>query len=295
MTGTSVFEGIRGYWSDADKELYLFRIKEHLRRLEQSAKIVRIPLKFASADLTTACVAVARANEFREDIHFLVTVYLGLSDDLIMMSPTDETIVSVTAIPRGGKSIGERGISCEISSWRRISEADMPPRVKAGANYYHGRFARLEAAVNGVDNSIFLDGNGNVTEANGAAVMIVRDGVVFTPPVTDGILESITRQTIFELAAEQEIAVVERHIGRTELYISDEVFVCGTGSELTAVASVDGIEIGDGKAGPITRHLQTHYRDVVRGVDSSRRDWLTPVYADPFVQLQHGRREAGPA
>ncbi|HVU76637.1 MAG TPA: branched-chain-amino-acid transaminase [Gaiellaceae bacterium] len=279
MTGTSVFEGLRGYWSDEDEELYLFRVDDHLRRLEQSAKIARIPAPFSRAELADACRSLAVANEFREDIHFLVTYYLGLSDDLIMMTPTSDVVTSVTAVARGGRAITDRGLSCQVSSWRRISENDMPPRVKAGANYYHGRLARLEANHNGYDNAIFLDASGNVAESTGACVMIVRDGVVATPLVTDGILDSITRNTVGRLAVELGYELVERHIGRSELYVSDEVFLCGTGAEVTAVGSIDGLEIGDAMPGPVTRALRTAYQDVVHG-RGGHREWLTHVYGE---------------
>ncbi|MBI4573261.1 MAG: aminotransferase class IV [candidate division NC10 bacterium] len=172
----------------------------------------------------------------------------------------------------------ERGIACCVSSWRRISDNVMPPRVKAGANYHQSRLVSVQARVDGYDNAIILNDQDKVSEGPGACLMIVRDGRPITPPVTAGILESITRTSLAELmATELRLPLLEREIDRTELYLADETFFCGSAYEVLPITSVDRYPLGEGTIGPVSRQVRKLYHDVVRGSAPKYKHWLTPV------------------
>jgi branched-chain amino acid aminotransferase len=173
-----------------------------------------------------------------------------------------------------------RGLHCGVSSWRRIGDEDMPPRIKAAANYHNSRLAGLEAKQNGYDDAILLDRNGKVTEGPGYTLFLVRDGVVITPSVTSGILEGVTRDTLLALIPEVlSCKVIEREIDRTELYVADEAFFCGSGAEITPIFSIDRRTVGSGTPGPLTKEIRGAYFALVRGKRETHREWLLPVYS----------------
>jgi len=273
--GTSVFEGLRAYWSAPRQELYLFRVREHTDRLYDSLRLMRLEHSFSRAELLSSILEVLRKNDYREDVHVRQTAYLEAD---AAMEATGPTGLAVDALPR--KLSDKPGISACVSSWMRIADGAMPPRIKCSANYQNGRLATLEAKVNGYDTALLLNGRGKVAEAPGACCFIVRRGVPVTPPVTADILESVTRATLLELFR-RELGVTPevREIDRTELYVADEAFLCGSGWEITPVLSVDRLPLGEGQEpGPVTRAIQTCYFAVVRGEKPAYRDWLTPVY-----------------
>ena len=274
----SVFEGVRAYWNAEQRQLYTFELDRHIGRLRESMKIMRMRTEIP-ADFAATCVELLARNAFREDVHYMPTAYLGVPEGNIAMGPTSEEGLFITAVARPpGKSLDAGKHVC-VSSWRRISDASMPPRVKAAGNYQNGRLALHGAWADGYDDAVLLNANGTVAEAAGSCLMMVRGDQVCTPPVTAGILESITRSVLIQLFEEKlQRRVVEREINRTELYVADEVFLCGSGQEVVPVVSVDRLPVGTGRKGPVTAAIQEAYFRVARGQDNAHPEWRTPVY-----------------
>jgi branched-chain amino acid aminotransferase len=272
---TNVFEGLRAYWNAEDEEIYAFRLLEHFARLRESAKMMRFAIPYSDVDLYEAVREVLRGNEVRgEDIHMHLVAYV-LGAGLDATGPAGLYIN-----PRRRPRVPEdNGLRCCVSSWDRTSDNAIPIRLKCGANYQNGRLATLQARADGYDQPIFLNRHGTVAEGSGATLFIVRKGRLTTPPMTSDILESITRATLIEsICPDLGMDVYEREIARTELYVSDEAFFCGSGYEITPIVSIDGFALGDGKPGPITQRLLRAYMDIVRGVDKRHAEWRTPVY-----------------
>jgi|SRR5579864_2333063 len=279
MTGASVFEGVRAYWNSQQRQLYIFRLREHLERLADSMKVMRMS-QGVTPDLADVCIELLRRNSFEQDVHFIPVAYFGVGEEFGAQTRPLQEGFFITAIAKPRSSSLDRGINVCTSSWRRISDSVMPPRVKAAANYQNSRFALMEARANGYDSAIFLNVSGTVAEGPGACLFMLRRGEIFTPPVTAGILESITRTTLIRLLKERlGLSVIEREIDRTELYLADEVLLCGTNSEVTPVVAIDRISVGSASPGEMTRKLQKLYFAVARGEDKSFTEWLTPVYA----------------
>jgi len=278
--GSSVFEGLRAYWNGSEEQLYVFKLEEHLKRLAQSTRMMRMTLECSLEEIGEACVELLVRNELREDVHLRPTVYFGVSTVFFAHKPgTVEVGAYVVTGPRKSILGTGTGIHACVSSWTRISDRDMPPRIKAAANYQNGRLAHVQAAEDGYDSAILLNEIGKVAEGPGACVFLVRDGTAITPPITGGILESITRTTLIQLFQDQmSVPVVEREVDRTELYIADEVFMCGSAFEVTPIFSVDRYQVGEGKVGPLTAQLQTEYENVIRGKNPKYTDWVLPVY-----------------
>jgi branched-chain amino acid aminotransferase len=271
---TNVFEGLRAYWNAEDEEVYTFRLTEHFARLRESAKMMRFAIPYSDVDLYEAVREVLRGNETREDIHMhLVAYVLGVGVDAT--SPTGLYINP----KRRGRLAENTGLRCCITSWDRTSDNAIPIRLKCGANYQNGRLATLQAKADGYDAPIFLNRHGTVAEGSGATFFMVRKGRLVTPPMTSDILESITRVTLLEnICPDLGIDPVEREIARTELYVADEAFFCGSGYEITPIVSIDGFPLGTGKPGAITLRLLDAYMDIVRGVDKRFTEWRTPTY-----------------
>ncbi|TAM57592.1 branched-chain amino acid transaminase [bacterium] len=279
MTGASVFEGIRAYWNPQREQLYVFRLQEHLDRLATSMKIMRMK-QAVPAEMGSASVELLRRNNFRDDVHYMPVAYVGFGEGYGAQTPPVQEGFFITAVTKPPSRALEAGLSVCVSSWQRISDNIMPPRVKAAANYQNSRFALLEARTNGYDYAIFLNSAGKVSEAPGACIFVVRADQVYTPPVTAGILESITRATLIQLFRERMgHSVIEREIDRTELYVADEVFLCGTGMEVTPVIAIDHVSVGLGRPGRWTREIQDLYFRAARGEEATLSHWLTPVYA----------------
>ena len=274
--GTMVFEGIRGYWNDGDDEMYLFRLSDHSRRLMQSAKMLRMDYQLSEAYISEANIKLLKVLNYKEDLHIRQMVFLDGDGPLHAKGPVKMASV---ALPRGRKEGFDKGLHVSISSWTRISDAMMPPRIKAAANYQNGRLGAMQAKLDGYDTTIFLDGQGKVTEGPGACVFVVRGSKVVTPAVTNSILESITRDTLMQISAEQiGVEVIERDIDRTELYLADEIFFCGSGAEITPIVKVDHHLIGNGRIGDYTHSLRDHYLNITRGINKAYTHWRTPLY-----------------
>ena len=273
---TNVFEGIRAYWNPADEELYGFRLKEHVTRLRESMKMMRFTVPYGDEDLYDAVREVLRGNELREDVHMHLVAYV-LGTGLDATTPTGLYINP----RRRARVAPESGVRCCVSSWLRTADNAIPIRLKCGANYQNGRLATLQAKADGYDGPILVNQRGTVAEGTGATFFMVRKGRLVTPPVTSDILESITRATLIEDLCPSVLGMdaVEREIARTELYVAEEAFFCGSGYEITPIVSIDRFPVGDGGVGPMTRRLLSAYLDLVRGVDKRHPEWRSPVYS----------------
>jgi len=278
-SGLGVFEGIRAYWSKERSQLYVFRLKDHVQRLFNSSKVHRMKVIFSKKQIEDAIVKIIARNGFKEDVYIRPLVFRG--GVWRMTDVPIDVVVFVIPTPRAERTKRmRRGIRCSVSSWRRIPDIAMPARVKTCGNYVNSRLAYMEAEEAGYDGAILLTIDGKVSEGSGANIFLVRDGTLITPGVTSDILEGITRETLLSTAAKElDVEVCERDVDKTELYVADEAFFCGTGQEITPILSVDGIPVGSGKAGPITRKMQNWFFEVVEGRQTRHMNWLTPVYS----------------
>jgi branched-chain amino acid aminotransferase len=276
--GLGCFGGIRGYWNAKLGELFVFRLPEHVRRLNDSARILGLTPPAPPERIAEIVVELLRRNQAREDTYVRPLVYVD-SDEL---SPTLTDVpvsLSVYCLPFG-RYFGHDPIHACVSSWRRVADNAIPARAKPTAAYLNSALARAEAKRSGFDEAILLTDRGDVSEGSAEHLFIVRRGQLVSPPSTADNLEGITRASLMELASSQPInvPVAERPISRTELYAADEVFFCGTGAEVTPVTRIDHRAIGDGKVGPVTRALSEVFTASARGERAERRDWLTPVW-----------------
>ncbi len=277
--GSSVFEGVRCY--DTQRGPAIFRLREHTRRLLDSAKIYRIPVDFSLETLMQAQVDLVRVNRLRS-CYIRPIVLRGYGSMGVMPSgnPTEVFL----ACWEWGKYLGEeamtQGVDVCVSSWNRMAPNTLPALAKAGGNYLNSQLIRMQAHLDGYAEGIALDANGYVSEGSGENIFVIRDGVIHTPPLSASVLPGITRDSILRLAREAGIPVVETNIPREMLYIADEIFFTGTAAEVTPVRSVDRIPVGEGRRGPITERLQRAFFDIVEGRVEDRFGWLTPVPAE---------------
>ena len=273
---TNVFEGLRAYWNDADEELYCFHMQAHFDRLRESMKMMRFTIRQSDDELREAVREVLMGNEAHQDIHMhLIACVLGSGQ-----FATEPTFFYINPHYRGRNTAPGKGLSCCVSSWTRTSDNAIPIRLKCGANYQNARLALLQAKADGYDTPIFLNQQGKVAEGTGASLFIVRKGKIVTAPVTSDILESITRTSLIEEIIPNILGmnVVERTIDRTELYVAEEAFFCGSGFEITPITSIDRFPVGNGEVGPITQSLFDTYMAIVRGEDHRYAEWRTPIY-----------------
>ncbi len=276
--GLNVFEGIRCYWNEEEKQLYAFRLDDHFRRLKLSQHLLMIDDVYTIEELKKAFFDVIIANDYREDIAVRQTIFIEGTGSWASTEPVN---MFVAPIPKKktNAEYNKNGLHCCVSSWQRIHDNSISPRIKCGANYINSRMAQREAIKNGYDTTIFLNKNGGVSEGPGSCLFLVRNGVLITPALTESVLESITRDTIIKLAREDiGLTVEERVVDRTELYLCDEAFLCGSAMEITPIFSVDKYQIADGTKGAITTKLHQLYLDVVCGKNKKRSDWVTPIY-----------------
>ena len=269
-----VFEGLRAYWNDNHEQLYVFRLDEHLERLQFSMRLIELDPPPSSDDLADQVIEILRANKRRADTYVRVQAYV---DDWGEMMATGPVSSSVICRDRPRVPDFETGKHFFVSSWRSNADDASPPRIKATANYLNSRLAGLEARRSG-GAAIILNRDGTVSEGPGGCLFFVRGDCLITPPVTAGILESLTRDTLLELASDLGLKIEVRDVGRTELYLAEEGFYCGTGQELVPVLSVDSKSLGTGEPGPLTRQLQESYDDAVHFRTKRYQHWSTPVY-----------------
>ena len=276
--GLNVFEGIPCYWNDDEKQLYAFRMNEHYDRLLRSAKLIQLDCKYTKDDLKKALVDTVKANEYDENLNVRQTLFVDGFGSWGSEGPVE---MFVAPIPRGRTSAeyNKKGLNCCFTSWRRISDENLSPRVKCGANYINSRVGQREALRNGYDTCIFLNEVGKVAEGPGSCFFMVKGDTLITPRLTDSVLESITRDTIIQLAQKElGLKFVERTIDRTEVYMADEAFLCGSAMEITPIFSVDRYQIGDGREGKVTHDLHMKYLEAVQGKLADRKEWLTAIY-----------------
>jgi branched-chain amino acid aminotransferase len=273
--GTSIFEGIRAYWTG--KDLLIFRLDDHIDRMFRSVKILGIKVPYTADEVRKAIIETLKANGFREDVYIRPILFVSTPTVTLDVRVLDVSL-AVIAFPFG-KYLPPEGIRATIVSWRRVSNTMLPVMAKIGGIYVNSVLALVEARSKGFDEAILMDANGYIAEGSGENIFIVRKGKIYTPPTYASILEGITRDTIITLATDEGIPVEERPIAREEVYIADEVFLVGTAAEVTPVVEIDGRIIGDGKPGPVTKKLAELYAKVVRGQIEKYLRWVTLVYS----------------
>lgn len=277
--GTGCFEGIRAYWNEEEEQLYVFRMAPHYERLHKSCKILMIDLPYSVDDLNAITLDLLQREGFRSDTYIRPLAYKSTEAIGVRLNDLDDDL-TIFAVPFGRYIDKEEGAAVCVSSWRRIDDNAITPRAKITGSYANAAFSKTEALLNGFDEAIVLDNQGHVSEGSAENLFMVRDGVLITPPVSANILEGVTRSTIIQLAQDElNLEVVERAIDRTELYIADEAFFCGTGVQVAAIATVDHRPVGSGSLGPVVKQLRDLYFDVVRGKVAKYANWCTPVYA----------------
>lgn len=273
---SSVFEGIRAYQNPNTLEHAVFQLDAHLKRFLQSIRLVRLETEFTLPDLREAIVSLLRENKPEMDVYIRPFAY---AESRTFGSATDTHAHIIIHVTDWESKLKTDAVShSTVSSWTRLGDNQMSPRVKASANYLNSRYASEEAKRNGYDHAILLTPQGKVAEGPGMCLMLVRDGKIITPSVTSGILESITRETVMQIARDAlGVPVLEREIDRTELYTADEAFFCGTGIEVVPIVTIDRMKLGDGKPGDISKRVQSCYHDIVRGIEPRYAEWRTQI------------------
>jgi branched-chain amino acid aminotransferase len=276
MYGTATFEGIRAYWNPEQGKLYGLKLREHVERLRQSCRILLMTNVPSTDELTGLIVETIRRNKFREDVYVRPSFYKSTKAIGVRLHHLDNELYIIT-VPFGNYIDTEAGVRVMSSSWRRNADEALPARGKIVGGYVNMAFQKSEAELNGFDEAIVLTADGHVNEASAANLYMVRDGVAITPPVTDDILEGVTRKAMIELLKNEGVPVEVRSIDRSELYIADEMFLCGTGVQISPVVEIDHRPIGSGAIGPIGRLVRDRYFDAVRGRLPAYRHWLTEI------------------
>lgn len=277
LYGTAVFEGIRAYWNDEEKQLYVFRAPEHYERLLRSAKIMYMQSPYTVEEYCNITINLLKKNNYKQDAYMRPTLYKSAQKVGPGLFDNEDSFMLVSN-KMGDYIDTSKGLKVCVSSWRRNSDNAIPPRAKVAGSYANAALIKTDAHNAGFDDAIVLDEAGQVTEGSAMNLFLVQNGKLITTMKTDNILVGITRNTVIELAKDLGIETEERAIDRTELYISDEAFYCGTGAQISPIVSVDNRELGDGKVGPISKELQKLYFDVVRGKVAKYKHWCMPVY-----------------
>src|SRR5687768_846328 len=276
MYGTATFEGIRAYWNADEGVLYGLKIREHVERLRQSCRILLMQDVPSVDELTGLIVETVRRNGFREDCYIRPSFYKSTRAIGVRLHDLEHELY-IIALPFGNYIDTEKGVRLMTSSWRRNADEALPARGKIVGGYVNMAFQKSEAELNGYDEAVVLTANGHVNESSAANIYVVRDGVAITPPVNDDLLEGVTRKALMELLGNEGIPVQERSINRSELYVADEIFVCGTGVQISPVIEVDHRKVGAGTVGPISRLVRDRYFEAVRGRLPEYQHWLTPI------------------
>jgi branched-chain amino acid aminotransferase len=276
--GTAVFEGIRAYWNADEEQLFALELLPHYERIHASARLLMMEVRQSPQELADITVELLRRDGLREDVYVRPIIYKSSETIGVRLHNLDADI-TIFAVPFGQYIDTEGGIRAQVSSWRRTDDNAIPARGKITGAYVNGALAKSEAQLNGFDEAIVLTADGHVSEGSAENLFLVKGGTLITPPVTDNILEGITRRRLLGIARDDlGIGISERQIDRTELYVADEVFLCGTGAQISPVIEIDRRTIGAGRPGPITRDLSRTYFDAVRGRLPAYRSWLTPIY-----------------
>ena len=276
--GTGCFEGIRAYWNTDEEQLYILKMREHYQRFMHNWRVLCIDLDYSIEDLESWTVELLHREGYEQDTYIRPLAYKSSLVIGVRLHDLEDDL-AIFAEPFGKYIEKEEGASVCVSSWRRISDTAIPARGKITGAYINSAFAKTEAILNGFDEAIVLNQDGHISEGSAENLFIVRDRVLITPPLSDNILEGITRAVVIQLARDElGLEAIERPIDRTELYVADEAFFCGTGVQIAAIAFVDHRPVGTGKLGPVVRQLREVYFAAVRGQLPQYRSWLTPVY-----------------
>jgi len=285
--GTGCFGGIRAYWNDDKEQMFLFRPIEHFKRFLNSARILRFELDYTPESLLEHALELLRMEGYRGEnvylrpIAFIDAEYVGVR----LKGPGLDYAVAMFTTPFGSYVPNEEGTHVTFSSWRRVDDNAIPARGKFIGSYVNSAFIKTDAESSGFDEALVLNQDGHISEGSAENFFLVRDGVAYTPPVESNILEGITRRTVIQLLQDDlGVEVVERNIDRTEVYIADEAFFCGTGVQIAAITKVDHRPIGNGTIGPIVSSLRDLYFDVVSGKVDKYLDWNQPVYIEEAVK-----------
>ena len=276
--GTAVFEGIRGNWNEEQGKMFIFRMREHYERLLQGCRIMMLNIPYTPDDLCSITVELIQSCGYREDLYIRPLAYKSAERVANLKLQELDSDFTLMTVPFGSYIDTEGAIRCCTSSWRRIDDTVIPPRVKISGHYVNSILAKTEAVLSGFDEAIMLTQDGNVSEGSGENLFLVSNGVIHTPPVADNNLLGITRDSAITLAKnELGLDVVERNIRRSELYLADEVFLTGTAAHITPVGYLDSRPIGDGDVGPVTKELRDLYVELIRGDNPKYRHWCSEV------------------
>jgi branched-chain amino acid aminotransferase len=273
--GTSVFEGIRAY--PTKNNLYVFRLNEHMERLHRSASVYSLSVKYSAKELCDATIELLKRISIKESLYIRPLTFVGMHGIDLNITKDSPTHTVIITFPFAKYFNGE-GLKVCVSSWRRNHDSSTPPMAKAAGNYLNSILAIQESKRNGYDESVLLDLEGNVSEASGENIFIIRNDMIYTPYSANSVLEGITRNTAITIARDMGYEFAERPISRTELYMSDELFLTGTAAEIIAVTNIDGHQIGNGREGPVTKSIREMYTKLVSAGVKKYMDWLTPVW-----------------
>jgi branched-chain amino acid aminotransferase len=277
--GTAVFGGVRAYWNDEEKQLYTFRVHEHYQRFLHSAKVMFMDFEYTPDTLTRITLDLLRKENYQQDIYIRPLAYKA--DEIVGVKLHGlEDEVTISALPFGGYVANDTNAHVTFSSWRRLDDNMIPARGKVSGAYANSALIKSDAVMAGFDEALVLTQDGHVSEGSAMNLFMVRNNALITPSITENILEGITRRTAIELARKElDLNIIERPIDRTEIYMSEELFMTGTAAEIVAITQVDHRPIGSGQMGPIASRLRDLYARVVRGRHLKYRHWNTPVYS----------------
>ncbi len=273
--GTSIFEGIRAYWNE--KNLHIFRLDEHVKRFRKSGQFYDISLNFTDKEISDAIIGICKKNKIKKSCYIRPFYFVGDYGINLHVTKKAPTNVAIFTFPFGDL-FNKNGITASVVSWRKFSDNSTQTQAKMGGNYLNSIIATQEAKRNGVDEAILLDQDGNVSEAPGENIFIVKEGQLITPSLSSSALEGITRDAILKIGKDLDIDVIERDFKRSELIMSEEIFLTGTAAEITPVISMDSKKIGTGKPGDITKKMMQEYLDIVMNKNMDYAHWLTEVY-----------------
>ncbi len=276
MYGTATFEGIRAYWNADEGRLYALFVRSHVERIRNSAKILLMDPVPSVDELVAIITETIRRNHFTEDVYIRPSFYKSTRAIGVRLHHLEHQLY-VIAVPFGNYIDIEKGVRLQTSSWRRNADEALPARGKIVGGYVNMAFQKSEAELNGFDEALVLAPDGHASEASAANLFIVRDRTLITPPLSDDILEGVTRKAVIQLAADAGIDVDVRSIDRSELYVCDEAFLCGTGVQVSPVIEIDHRRVGDGTVGPMSHLISERYFAAVRGNLPEYRSWLTPI------------------
>ena len=272
--GTSIFEGIRGYWNK--KELNIFRLDDHVKRFRKSGQFYNISLKFTDKQITNAIIGICKKNNLKKSCYIRPFYFVGNYGINLHVTEKAPTHMAIFTFPFGDL-FDKNGISAGIVSWRKFSDNSTPTQAKMGGNYLNSIIATQEAKQNGFDEAILLDQKGNVSEAPGENIFLVRDGKLITPSQSSSALEGITQDSIIKLGKDLDLEVSQRTISQSELLLAEEIFLTGTAAEITPVTRINKKIVGNGKVGNITKKMMSEFTDIVMRQNKDYEHWLTGV------------------